>query len=58
MQKNKSFLCFSEAQQNKNDNLGISNTGVTRRLLEKYKSKKDYIVKVRSQEEKEGNIAA
>ena len=58
MKRNESFLYLSEVQQTEKNNLDTANTGITRRLLEKYKSKKDFIVIDNSQKDKEFNIAA
>ena len=58
MKKNESSLYFSEVQQTKKDNSDITRTGVTRRLLEKYKSKKDLIVIDGQIKSPEVNIAA
>ena len=58
MKKNESLLYFSEAQENEKDNLDIPSAGIARRLLKKYKFKKDLQVIDSSEEEKEVNIAA
>ena len=58
MQKNKSSQSISEFQQNEKDNLQSPRTGITRRLLEKYKSKKDFTVIDGRRKSPEVNIAA
>ena len=58
MKKNESFLNFSEVKPSKKDNSDNSSTGITRRLLEKYKSKKDFIVVEGAKKTEEFNVAA
>ncbi len=43
MKKTKSVLYLSNRQKHKKDNLCTSHIGITRRLLEKYKSSKNFI---------------
>ena len=58
MKKIKSSPCLSKVQRNEKDNVDIASSGVTKRLLEKYKSKKGFAVIGSSQIEKEVNMAA
>ena len=58
MKKNNSTRSFPEVPRKEKDNLNISSAGVTRRLLEKYKSKKDLIVIDGQIKSPEVNIAA
>mgnify|MGYP001489986838 CR=1 FL=1 len=58
MKKNESSLYISEVKQNEKDGFRTSNTGITKRLLEKYKSKNDFKVIKGAKEVKEVDIAA
>ena len=58
MTKKELFLTFSEGKENKKNSLITFKTGITRSLLEKYKSKNDFIFIENQKKEKEVNRAA
>ena len=53
MNKNESFLDFSKVNKTKKDSSSSKITGITRKLLEKYKSKTDFLVMDSMKKEKE-----
>ena len=59
MKNHERFLSFPETQLNKKNDINSPDTGITRRLLEKYKLKKNHIV-INDDDEKgiQVNIAA
>tara|TARA_Y100001968_G_scaffold297503_1_gene306582 strand:- start:465 stop:641 length:177 start_codon:yes stop_codon:yes gene_type:complete len=58
MNKKESSLTYSEGKKNKKNSFIPSKTGITISLLEKYKSKNDFIVIDNQKKEKEFNKAA
>ena len=58
MKKSESCFQFSEVQLNDKNNLYCHSTGITQRLLDKYKSKKDFTVIGGKARDKKVNIAA